>query len=355
MRRTCVAEGSRIERWREQGSGTGATEEARPTTTFPAAVATAPEDIGSAWCTRANATAPASEEVVATVVVDVFPSAPVAPVETAALPALPALAAAQAFREAPGALEFLTDGTSVNTTGGWKELRIALWLKRPLAEPAEPCEWMLRPLPKTTARSVLIDVAAAETFGARWRPWSGALAITDSRSVHVLADGAEWIWNQAEIQFPGARGTLDVYHAMERLAGAAKAIYGAESGAATAWSNAGTNWLIAKGWAGVCRWVAAVRADCGDDPQSLAETESLMGYISKHVAHLDYAEHLAQGRSIGSGPVEGAAKQLVGRRLKQTGARWVVTNTIKMATLCSCEYAEDWDDYWQPYCQLTAA
>ena len=43
-------------------------------------------------------------------------------------------------------------------------------------------------------------------------------------------------------------------------------------------------------------------------------------YFEPHTEHSAYAERLTEGRSIGSGLVEGSCKQVIGRRLKQTGA-----------------------------------
>lgn len=319
MRRTCEAEGARVEKWRQDHI-----EPASPTTS------TSPEE-----------PVPAIEAPVPVNETSEQSSS------TAETPSIPGPRAAVAFRQAKGAVEFMTDGTSLNTLNGWRELRLALWLKRPPSTPAQPQEWCTRILPKPTARSVLIDLADSELFGARWRPWSATLGITDPASMDVLADGAEWIWNQAQKQFPGATGSLDVFHATEHLADTAAAIYGADSGAARAWGDVATNWMIREGWNGVCRWVAAVRQDRGNDASTVAETELLLGYFAKHTAHLNYAKRLAEGRSIGSGPIEGANKQLIGRRLKQTGARWLERNAIAVGTLCSCEYVDDWDAYWQ--------
>jgi hypothetical protein len=61
---------------------------------------------------------------------------------------------------------------------------------------------------------------------------------------------------------------------------------------------------------------------------------------------LNYAHRLNTGRSIGSGMVEGAAKNLIGKRMKQTGARWVVGNADAMASLCCLSYSAHWDRYW---------
>ena len=45
--------------------------------------------------------------------------------------------------------------------------------------------------------------------------------------------------------------------------------------------------------------------------------------------------------------VEGACKTVVGRRLKQTGARWRVRRLERMAALCCVLYGDQWDAYWK--------
>ncbi len=65
-----------------------------------------------------------------------------------------------------------------------------------------------------------------------------------------------------------------------------------------------------------------------------------------HTGRLNYCHRLYTGQSIGSGRVEGAAKNLVGRHLKQTGARWEVGNVNRMAELCCLTYGDRWDLYW---------
>lgn len=36
------------------------------------------------------------------------------------------------------------------------------------------------------------------------------------------------------------------------------------------------------------------------------------------------------------------------RQVKQTGAHWQNANAVRMAYLGSLEYANEWDDYWNP-------
>ena len=73
---------------------------------------------------------------------------------------------------------------------------------------------------------------------------------------------------------------------------------------------------------------------------------ALRGYFEPHAAHTGYAARLAQGQSIGSGLVEGTCKQVVCRRLKQTGARWTVRRVERMASLCALQACDQWDAYW---------
>jgi hypothetical protein len=68
--------------------------------------------------------------------------------------------------------------------------------------------------------------------------------------------------------------------------------------------------------------------------------------VSDPVDALLVEQLLAEGRSIGSGQVEGACKHMIGRRLKQTGARWRVRRVNRMANLCALMYSDHWNAYW---------
>ncbi|MDR0871706.1 MAG: hypothetical protein LBN39_13035, partial [Planctomycetaceae bacterium] len=75
---------------------------------------------------------------------------------------------------------------------------------------------------------------------------------------------------------------------------------------------------------------------------------SLQTYLGNNRERLNDAERLFEGRAIGSGVVEGACKNLVGRRLKQTGACWRLRQAEKMTVLCAALYSEQWKYVWKP-------
>jgi len=77
--------------------------------------------------------------------------------------------------------------------------------------------------------------------------------------------------------------------------------------------------------------------------------QSWLDYLGKNKERLRYAERLAAGRNIGSGLIEGACKNLVKRRLKQTGACWRVPKANRIAVICATLYSDQWDDCWKKY------
>jgi hypothetical protein len=69
-------------------------------------------------------------------------------------------------------------------------------------------------------------------------------------------------------------------------------------------------------------------------------------YLSNHQDRMMYAARLRRGASIGSGMIEGAIKQLVVCRIKQTGAWWKTDHVSPFVELISLGHTEDWDAYW---------
>jgi hypothetical protein len=74
-------------------------------------------------------------------------------------------------------------------------------------------------------------------------------------------------------------------------------------------------------------------------------TETLLSYFAKHTNRLNYRMHLASGRAISSGAVEGQAKTL-GLRLKARGARWLKKKVRPMATLVCVRNSIQWEGDW---------
>lgn len=253
--------------------------------------------------------------------------------------------AAGRFAATPGVIEVPIDAGKVNTTGGWRDVKVAVFARREEGEPASPAEWAGRELPAPAVRTVVAAIEEAEVFALRVRAEADRLGVTTAADVTVLGDGAEWIWSLAADVFPQAEGVLDVYHAVEHIADAAKALWGEGTEAAARQLEAGRAALLSGGKVGLERWIgeafAAVAAGFATDALL-----GLAGYMAKHPTRLAYAERLAEGRSIGSGLVEGSIKELVNLRLKRTGARWRAEHVGPLVELIALSDSPDWQPFW---------
>ena len=243
--------------------------------------------------------------------------------------------AGAAFRKATGDVEFQTDGTMVNTTAGWREMRLSIFAKRTRGTAVRRAkDWHQRKLPAPHVRVIQAAIRTGEQLGPSWRRMAARLGVTETASISVIADGAKWIWNQVAGHLSGATGVLDIYHAVEQLWAAARARFGEGAAETVSWVEARRATLLRGGAGALLGELAGGR------------WSGVRGYFEPHAEHTDYAGRLAEGRSIGSGLVEGCCKQVIGRRLKQTGARWKVRRVERMATLCAVQASDQWGTYW---------
>jgi hypothetical protein len=253
---------------------------------------------------------------------------------------------AASFKKASGDWELQIDAGKVNTETGWRDVKVATFAVR---EPGEPCsseDFGGRDLPKPSVRHVIAAIEPAEKFGLRCRVEAQRIGLTEVKKLTILGDGAEWIWNLADERFSGAEQNLDVYHATEYLADLGRAGFNADTKASKAWTDRAQIALVGDGWAGVCGFVHASTAEVVDQPALEAAYPRVANYLSGHQDRMMYASRLRRGASIGSGMIEGAIKQLVGRRIKQTGARWKSERVSPFVELISLGHTEEWETYW---------
>lgn len=246
---------------------------------------------------------------------------------------------AEPFREQAGQMEFQTDATKVNTLGGWRDMKLALFVRRVAGAAATAAQWDRRHLPEPTARFAFAAIEEAAVFSGRWWPWAERLGLGGAR-LSVLGDGAEWIWDHAGLRFADWVGVLDIFHASEWLAKLAKAGCGEGTAEAARWLAEARGALLRDGYCGLCEYAHGSAGWVPDRAGLEGALPGVLNYFAGHRDRLNYALRLRQGLPIGSGLIEGACKQMIGRRMKQTGAQWDVANANRMALLCSLAYAD---------------
>jgi hypothetical protein len=258
-------------------------------------------------------------------------------------------ATAEAFAQAEGDRELQIDAGKVNTFEGWRDVKVAVFDRRERSASTTALEWDERDLPAPTVRSVVAAVEEAKAFGERCAKEAERLELTDVGPLSVLGDGAEWIWNVSARHFPGAFELLDIWHGAEEIGAGAKAVYGQGSETAKEQAKAaardGKQRLLQDGYCGVTEWVGELAGKvCGGDGAALG---GVLNYFCGHRDRLNYALRLRRGQSIGSGLVEGSIKQLLNRRIKQTGARWKVEHVGPFVELGALAAGPEWPSLWE--------
>ena len=239
--------------------------------------------------------------------------------------------AAEPIDPAPGTLVVETDGAMVRYRDGWHEVKIGV-----VGGTADG---------ELTAASYVVAREPAEQFGprllaeaarrgalevVRWEgpPTRPGLAVL--RRVHVVGDGAVWIWNLAADHFGERTEAVDFYHAAEHVWTVARAVYGAESDEARVGATVAIRAMREVGGAPVRAALAAIHPET-TEAATVVRTER--GYFATNAPRMDYPALVAQGLPIGSGAVESSARHLVQHRMKRPGQRWSDRGGRAMLTL----------------------
>ena len=252
------------------------------------------------------------------------------------------------FINAPGNIEVTMDGTCVNTTEGAREVRIGLISKRKRGQGVAAEKWGNRTRQELPAIETSIAFAAVEekeTFQKRFAYWRSWLHLGATSDLSALGDGAAWIWNIVHEVFGPIRQCLDVYHGLEHVSATGKVLYGEGTEEYERWREETTLEFVESGFTEIEKRLNLLEKEERTDKEK-ESLRQLRGYLENNRERLCYRERLSEGRAIGSGQIEGACKHLIGKRLKQTWAKWKVERVDKMAILCALRYSNQWEKYW---------
>jgi hypothetical protein len=257
-------------------------------------------------------------------------------------------APAQMINQACGEVEFSTDGTSINTVDGWREMRLTTVLKRQPTTPTTPQKWDQRVLNEASARLSLCTIANADHVGASWKRLSRQLRLAVEAVVHMIADGARWIWDQAGKRLPKHNGSwcVDVYHVSEHLHACGRELLG-EGHAARAWADEHLQTALRFNGPALIQRLESEQKQMPEDSKQ-STMEKLLTYLRPNRDRMWYADRLRSGATIGSGQIEGGCKNTIGARLKLNSARWRVRRAERIGILRCVEVSNLWQTFWRP-------
>ena len=173
----------------------------------------------------------------------------------------------------------------------------------------------------------------------------------------VLADGKREIWRTVDRQpvFDGFTRILDFYHAAQHLSKAAEHLFGKLSAKATRWYRSWRHKLRHQPGAvqGLIRSLAYHRRQLRSGSERYRQATAELTYFCNNRDKMDYARYHASGLILSSGPVEAAAKTLVGHRLKRSGMRWTRQGGQQILNLRVHVQSQRWEAFWNWYLNQT--
>jgi hypothetical protein len=164
----------------------------------------------------------------------------------------------------------------------------------------------------------------------------------------VLGDGAPWIWNIVEEQFPEALQIVDRFHAKEHLSDLGKALYGPTHPRATQWAGRRTRELDSGKFQDL---LAAIRRQISRSD----EARRCLHYFQTNRERMRYPEFHAQGLCTSTGVVEAGCKVAIGTRLKRAGMHWTVRGANAIVALRCCKLSGRFQDFWERRTKRLAA
>jgi hypothetical protein len=192
-------------------------------------------------------------------------------------------------------------------------------------------------LQRHSYRAVLGD---KETFATALKVELARRRVQNADKITTVNDGAEWIWDLVHSCLPTRRvEVLDWPHAMQNLAKAGNAAFGEGSEEARAWLAQRETEL----WNG-----ERMRVDIAlhQLPRRYKERgkaiRQVKSYVDQHWPRLRYDRFRAEGRPIGSGTVESAAKNVVAWRMKRGGQRWSRSGATRMLAALGEVHSKRW-------------
>ena len=161
-----------------------------------------------------------------------------------------------------------------------------------------------------------------------------ACGLENARQSALLGDGIPWIWNHLGSIADQAVQILDWYHATLHLWAAGKTLHGEGTPACEEFCKKLETLL----------WESQTDALMEEldqqhkrlrSPAKRAAVQGLRDYLQTHRSRIDYKAYRDQGLYIGSGAVEGMAKNHVHARMKIGSPRWSNQGAQSMLSLRS--------------------
>ena len=163
------------------------------------------------------------------------------------------------------------------------------------------------------------------------------ISLVKGRKVFI-ADGAKWIWNWVEDNYPGSIQIVDYYHAVEKLEDLAKHHF-IESIKRKEWLEKQKQLLLNDQVFEVIQNIQGIKAKID---KAIAGKQSAQRYFIEHEDRMMYKTYREKGLLIGSGPIEATHRNVIQHRMKLSGQKWSIDGANSIANLRCYHKSNAW-------------
>ena len=187
-------------------------------------------------------------------------------------------------------------------------------------------------------------IETAEEFGRRMYAEASRRGWSRARLKVVMGDGAEWIWNIAELHFPGAIQIVDLYHARQHLWDVARKLYPNDDAKQKAWMKTHQK-MLDRGKTE--KLVGALRAIRSENVEIAEKVRTEADYFERNRERMRYPKFRRQHLFVGSGVIEAGCRTVIAARLKRSGMFWTVRGANAIVALRCCQLNGEFENYWE--------
>lgn len=171
----------------------------------------------------------------------------------------------------------------------------------------------------------------------------------------LLNDGGTNLWNYADGNplYDDFEKIVDFHHVLDHVSSGAEGIFGKGTAEGKVWYRKmeGTLLSYEDGADRVIRSLEYYLNGYEYKESSWELIEGCLTFMRNNVHQMEYKRFRDNGWPIGSGPVEGACKNIVKKRMCQSGQRWGLRGGQAVLSLRAIVKSNRWTAFWNAYKQ----
>ena len=222
----------------------------------------------------------------------------------------------------------MVDGSMINTIGEkWKEIKLGRLFH-------QDSNVEISPGRKEIQHSVYVShLGSIDEFFPKFERH-----LTGYRNKVFICDGAKWIWNWVDSNYPGATQILDFYHATEKLELFARNHF-IKKEKKEEWLVRQKSLLMTDQVLTVIENIQSLKPR---NKEARETKEKVIQYYIEHEDRMMYQSAKNRGLLIGSGPIEAAHRKVIHQRLKLSGQKWSIKGANAIANLRCYKASNAW-------------